>query len=238
MDRPRGTTGNLALLPSRAYLATMNGGDFQIFEIIIFAAVAGFLLVRLRSVLGRRTGTEKRVDPFAPRPAPPPRPSPFAAPGTSQGPVIEGQATPVANAPAPTKTPGDGAIKTADPSFDESAFLKGARAAFTIVVNAFAAGDVAALRPLLAPDVFDSFVGAIKARGGSKLPSPLVGIKSAEIVDSAIEGATALVTVKFVSDQNAEGNAVDEHVDSWTFSRPVRTRDPNWTLIATSAPHG
>ncbi|HKW52611.1 MAG TPA: Tim44 domain-containing protein, partial [Stellaceae bacterium] len=76
----------------------MNGGNFQIFEIIIFAAVAGFLVVRLRSVLGRRTGTEKRIDPFAPRPAPPPRPSPFAAPGAPQGPVIEGQATPVANA--------------------------------------------------------------------------------------------------------------------------------------------
>jgi len=233
-----GTTGNLALLPSWAYLATMSGGDFQIFEIIIFAAVAGFLLVRLRSVLGRRTGTEKRIDPFAPRPAPPPRPSPFTAPNASQGPVIEGQATPVANAPAAAKTPGAGAIKAADSSFDESAFLKGARGAFEIVINAFAAGDVAALRPLLAPNVLDSFVGAIRARGGSKLPSPLVSIKSAEIIESAVEGATALITVKFVSEQNAEGNAVEEHVDGWTFSRSLRTRDPNWTLIATSAPHG
>ncbi|MGH6973220.1 MAG: Tim44/TimA family putative adaptor protein, partial [Stellaceae bacterium] len=218
-----------------------NGGGLQIFEIIVFAAVAGFLLVRLRSVLGRRTGTEKRIDPFAPRPAPPPRPSPFAAPAApdaSQGPVIEGHATPVANAPAAAKTPGAGAIKAADSSFDESTFLKGARGAFEIVVNAFAASDVGALRPLLAPNVLDSFVGAIKARGGSKLPSPLVSIKSAEIVDSAIEGATALVTVKFVSEQNAAGNAGEEHIDGWTFSRSLRTRDPNWTLIATSAPHG
>lgn len=216
----------------------MNGGDLQIFEIIIFAAVAGFLLVRLRSVLGRRTGTEKRIDPFAPRPAPPPRPSPFAAPDASHGPVIEGQATPVTNSPAAVKTPGAGAIKAVDPSFDEGAFLKGARGAFEIVVNAFAAADVAALRPLLAPNVLDSFVGAIKARGGGKQPSPLVSIKSAEIVDSAVEGATGLITVKFVSEQNGESNAVEEHVDSWTFSRPLRTRDPNWTLIATSAPHG
>lgn len=232
MDRPTDTTGNLALLPSRAYLAVMSGGDLQIIEIIIFAAVAGFLLVRLRGVLGRRTGTEKRIDPFAPRP------SPFAAPGASQGPVIEGQATPVANAPPAAKTPGAGAIKAVDSAFDESAFLKGARGAFEIVVNAFAAGDVGALKPLLAPNVLDSFVGAIKARGGSKLPSPLVSIKSAEIIDSAIEGATALITVKFVSEQNAAGNAVEEHVDGWTFSRSLRTRDPNWTLIATSAPHG
>src|SRR5579872_1768777 len=216
----------------------MSGGDFQLFEIIIFAAVAAFLLLRLRSVLGRRTGTEKRIDPFAPRPAPPPRPSPFAAPGASSGPVIEGQATPVTNRPAAAKTPGAGAIKAADSTFDESAFLKGARGAFEIVVNAFAAGDVAALRPLLAPNVLDSFVGAIKGRGGNKLPSPLVSIKNAEIIDSAIEGTTALITVKFVSEQNAEGNAVEEHVDGWTFSRSLRARDPNWTLIATSAPHG
>ena len=210
----------------------------QLFEIILFAAVAGFLLVRLRSVLGRRTGTEKRIDPFAPRPAPPPRPSPFAAPGASSGPLIEGQATPAGDASAAAKTPGAGAVKTADPAFDEAAFLKGARGAFEIVVNAFAAGDVAALKPLLASNVLESFVGAITARGGGKLPSPLVSIKNAEIVDSAVEGTTALVTVKFVSEQNGDGNAVNEHVDSWTFSRPVKARDPNWTLIATSAPHG
>jgi len=216
----------------------MNGGDFQLFEIILFAVVAGFLLLRLRSVLGRRTGTEKRVDPFAPRPAPPPRPSPFSPPGASQGPVIDGQSTPVSDTPPAGKTSGAGAIKAADASFDEAAFLKGARGAFEIVVNAFAAGDVAALKPLLASNVLDSFVGAIKARGGGKLPSPLVSIKNAAIVESAVEGTTALVTVKFVSEQNGEGNAVEEHVDAWTFSRSLTSRDPNWTLIATSAPHG
>lgn len=216
----------------------MSGGNFQLFEIILFAVVAGFLLLRLRSVLGRRTGTEKRVDPFAPRPAPPPRPSPFSAPSASQGPVIDGQATPVSDAPAAGKTSGAGAVRAADASFDEAAFLKGARGAFEIVVNAFAAGDAAALRPLLAPDVLDSFAGAIKARGGNKLPSPLISIKGAEIVESAVEGTTALVTVKFVSEQNGEGNAVEEHVDAWTFSRSLKARDPNWTLIATSAPHG
>ncbi|MDE2227574.1 MAG: Tim44 domain-containing protein [Alphaproteobacteria bacterium] len=216
----------------------MSGGTLQLFDIILFAAIAGFLLLRLRSVLGRRTGTEKRIDPFAPRPSPPPRPSPFTAPGAAPGPVIEGQATPVTEAPppAPSKTPGAGAIKAVDPAFDEAAFLKGARGAFEIVVNAFAASDVAALRPLLAPDVLDSFAGAIKARGGAKLPSPLVTIKRAEIVESAVEGMTALVTVKIVSDQNGENHTVEEHVDHWTFSRRLKARDPNWTLIATKTP--
>ena len=215
----------------------MTGGSAQLFGIIVFAAIAGFLLLRLRSVLGRRTGTEKRIDPFAPRPAPPSRSSPFAQPGAAQGPVIEGQATPVPDRPqAAAKTPGASAVKAADPAFDESQFLKGARGAFEIVVNAFAAGDVAALKPLLSPDVLDSFAGAIKARGGGKQPSPLIAIKNAEIVESAVEGATALVTVKFVSDQHRENNAAEEHVDHWTFSRPIKSRDPNWTLVATKAP--
>lgn len=215
----------------------MIGGGPQVIGIIIFAAIAGFLLLRLRSVLGRRTGTEKRIDPFAPRPAPPPRPSPFAAPGAAKGPVIEGEATPVPDRPqAAPRMPGASAVKAADPAFDESQFLKGARGAFEIVVNAFAAGDAAALKPLLSPDVLDSFVGAIKARGGKTQPSPLIAIKGAKIVESAIEGAMALVTVKFVSDQHDEHNAVEEHVDHWTFSRSIKSRDPNWTLIATKAP--
>ncbi|MDE2166134.1 MAG: Tim44/TimA family putative adaptor protein [Alphaproteobacteria bacterium] len=215
----------------------MIGDSPQIIGIIIFAAIAGYLLLRLRSVLGRRTGTEKRIDPFAPRPAPPPRPSPFAAPGGAQGPVIDGQATPVPDRPqAVAKTPGVSAVRAADPAFDEAQFLKGARGAFEIVVNAFAAGNAAALKPLLSSDVLESFVGAIKSRGGKTLPSPLVAIKSAEIDESAVEGATALVTVKFVSDQHDEHNAVEEHVDHWTFSRSIKSRDPNWTLIATKAP--
>jgi predicted lipid-binding transport protein (Tim44 family) len=214
----------------------MGGGDFQFLPIIIFAAIAGFLLLRLWSVLGRRTGTEKRIDPFAPRPAPPPRPSPFAAPTAGRGPVIEGQATRLTEAPPATRTPGAGAVKAADPSFNEAQFLTGARGAFEIIVNACEAGDVAALKPLLSPDVLDSFAGAIKARGGSKLPSPLIAIKSAEIDDSGVEGKTALISVKFVSDQHGENNAANEHVDHWTFSRPLNSRDPNWTLIATKAP--
>lgn len=221
----------------------MSGDDFQLLGIVVFAVVTGILLLRLRGLLGRRTGTERRIDPFAP---PPPRPQGAPGPFAKSGPVIEGQAVPVATAAAPLRTPGTGAVKTVDPSFDEVAFLKGARGAFEIVVNAFAAADTGALKPLLSPDVFDSFAGAIKARGGEKLPSPLLGIKSAEIAESAVEGATVLVTVKFASDQSSGGPAdtkagsentqTEEHVDYWTFSRPLKSRDPNWILIATKSP--
>ncbi len=223
----------------------MDNG-FQLYGILLFAAVAGVLLVRLWSVLGKRTGTERRIDPFAP---PPPRSQgasprmqkgPFAPPGAKDGPVIEGQAVRVDESqPASSKTPGAQAAKAADPGFDEQAFLAGARNAFAIVVNAFAAGDSAALRPLLSPEVFEQFSSAIRARapGQEKEPSPLAAVKGAAISASAVEGATSMVTVKFVSDQKTgPGGAAEEHVDFWTFSRSLKSRDPNWTLIATKGP--
>jgi len=198
----------------------MDNG-FQLYGILLFAVVAGVLLIRLWSVLGRRTGTERRIDPFAP---PPPKTpgaaSPFS-PAAKPGPVIEGQAIRL------------------DPGFDQPAFLAGSRKAFALIVNAFAAGDTEALRPLLSPDVFEQFASAIRARpkGGEKQPSPLISLKSAAIDHSAAEGSTSLVTVKFVSDQSTgENGAVQEHVDFWTFSRPLQSRDPNWILIATKGP--
>jgi predicted lipid-binding transport protein (Tim44 family) len=218
---------------------------FPFLEIIVFAAIAGFLVLRLRSVLGRRTGTERRRDLFmrsgdaasapekvVPLPA---RARPAAPPPTGD---VASDATGVAR------------IKAADPGFDETAFLSGARSAFEIIVNAFARGDTAALQPLLSDTVYASFAAAIRARRDAKetLETDLLTIKTVEIAEAAFEGDTALVTVKFVSDQinvtrGADGAVVDgdpEHVvektDLWTFSRSVRSRDPNWTLIATHSP--
>ncbi len=214
---------------------------FQFFDVVLFAAVAGFLLLRLRSVLGRRTGNERRrPDPFAPKPAPVP-PNQMI----TNAPVID--AVPSSGAPGLT---GLAAVKAADPSFDEESFLKGAGAAFQIIVKAFAAGDTAALQPLLNKDVYGAFVAAIGARQAAKetLQTTLVAIKSAEIVEGSIEGASGLVTVKLVSDQinvtrAADGRVVEgdpekaiEKTDFWTFSRPLRARDPNWILVATHSP--
>ncbi len=148
------------------------------------------------------------------------------------------------------RRPALAAIKAADPGFTEDTFLKGARGAFEIIVNSFAAGDKKALQPLLSKDVYDRFAEAIDARVAAKesLQSNLVAMKSAELVESSLESGTALVTVKFVSDQTnvtraADGTVrdgdparVDEHVDFWTFARPIRSRDPNWMLVATHSP--
>lgn len=219
----------------------MDGG-FQIIDILLFAGIAGFLVFRLRSVLGRRTGLEqRRNNPFAPPPAPQAPPA-SAAPTAPQLRAIAGGTAPPAG--------GLAAVTAADPSFTEDSFLKGARSAFEIIVNSFAAGDKAALQPLLSKDVYDRFAEAIDARLAAKetLQSNLTAMKSAEIVQSPLEGGTALVTVKFVSEQTnvtraADGTVrdgdpsrVDEHVDFWTFARPIRSRDPNWTLVATHSP--
>jgi predicted lipid-binding transport protein (Tim44 family) len=218
---------------------------YQLIDILLFAGIAAFLVFRLRSVLGRRTGLEQhRRDPFNP-PQPPPPGTP-AAPAASRAPprLVAGN-----GGVAPPAT-GLAAIHASDPAFAEDAFLKGARSAFELIVNAFAAANKAALQPLLSKDVYDRFAEAIDARLAAKqsLETGLRAIKSAEIVDSSIDSGAALITVKFVSDQTnltrspggavVEGdpNRVEEHVDYWSFARPVRSRDPNWTLVATKNP--
>ncbi len=223
---------------------------FQLFDVLLFAAIAVFLLFRLRSVLGRRTGSEQqRGVPLPPRPVLPPAEQPSAAPSTPRLATVEGSPVPW-SLPVPRNVTGVAALRAADPSFDPDAFIQGARAAFQIIVNSFAAGDAAALRPLLSDDVYRPFSEAIAHRTAAKetLSTNLLSIKSAEIDSSVIEGTTALVTVKFVSEQinvlrDADGKAIEgdpEHVedktDIWTFARPLRARDPNWHLVATGAP--
>src|SRR6266700_1442770 len=108
------------------------GGDFHVGSIVFFAIVVLFLLFRLRSVLGRRTGQERYRDPFAQRSGPPPASAPVpGAPPEARGPVIEGTATPVSQVPLAA---GLAQLKSADRNFDERGFLKGARGAFEIIV--------------------------------------------------------------------------------------------------------
>ncbi|HKW53964.1 MAG TPA: Tim44/TimA family putative adaptor protein [Stellaceae bacterium] len=215
-------------------------GDYQYLDIVLFAVIAGFLILRLRSVLGRRTGNERRRDPFVPpkpgapenvvtlpRGGPPVVPPPANVSSTAGGPVAR--------------------LKAADPRFDEAAFLAGARGAFEIIVNAFAKGDTAALQPLLSDAVYASFAEAIRNRLAQRetLETNLLAIKAIELTEGEIENDTAFVTAKFVSDQTNVTRAVDgsvvegdpervvEKTDLWTFSRALRSRDPNWMLVAT-----
>jgi len=234
----------------------MSNG-FQFLDIILLAAIAGFLILRLRSVLGRRTGHEEppqRYDPFAKDKAEesgddkvvhlPERAQPTEETGK------EAPAAPGLDQTADADTPlaaGITQIKLADRNFDDSGFLSGAKMAFEMVIGAFSQGDARALRPLLSNDVYEDFAGAIKAREEAKesLETTLVGISETELIEAELQGKTAFVTVKFVSEQvnvtrseagdvvDGDPNTVTTITDIWTFARNMRSRDPNWTLVAT-----
>ncbi len=225
------------------------GNGIQFYEIIILAAVAGFLILRLRGVLGRRTGHQEPPSfDFKKDREEESDDTVVQLPDRDKKGDREGQDAEAAMAEADTPlAAGLTQIKLADRGFDESEFENGAKVAFEMVVNAFAQGDTRTLRPLLSNDVYDDFAGAIKSRQDAKetLETTLVGISSAEVIEAELQGKTAFVTIKFVSEQinvtrNAEGETVDgdaSHVttitDIWTFARNTRSRDPNWTLVAT-----
>lgn len=224
-------------------------GNFQYFDIILFAMIAAFLVLRLRSVLGRRTGNERRRELFARRA------TPTADKTTREAVAMAGdrdKSAAVAALPGkPAVSAGDGLsrIRRADPGFDQAQFLAGARAAFEMIVTAFARGDKEALRPLLSDEVFRPFAQSIDERAAAKetLENRDLRLDQAEIVEADLVGRTARVTVKLVSHQinvtqAMDGGIVDgdpehavEKTDYWTFARDTRSADPNWLLAATSS---
>ena len=220
-------------------------GDFQYLDIILFAMIAGFLVLRLRSVLGRRTGNERRREGFIRAPA---RISEKAGTAGENG--QGGGVVPLAAKPMDAVARGLDRIRRADPGFDPEHFVGGARAAFEIVVGAFATGDKAALRPLLADEVYQPFAATIAEREAAeeKLETRIVRLDNLDITAAELSGQTARITVKFVSQQinvtrASDGSIVDgdpghpvEKTDNWTFARDTRSTDPNWVLTATSSP--
>lgn len=215
----------------------MNDG-FHYLDIIFFAMVAAFLVLRLRSVLGRRTGAEQ----------PPERWGAGDAPSN----VVDLASHRSVSEPAPGTSASRGLaqIRTIDRTFDLDGFLGGARAAFSMVVTAFAAGDRDTLRQLLSPDVFANFVSAIDghAERGETLTTELVAIRTVEPIDAEVRGAFLEITIRFVSEQvnllrDAEGRVIEGSpdriitvTDEWTFRRDPRAADPNWLLVATRTP--
>ena len=140
-------------------------------------------------------------------------------------------------------------IVRADETFDPDTFLKGARAAYELIVTAFAESNRKTLKSLLSREVYEGFAGAITDREtrSEQVDQSFVGIKSADVVEAELKNGIGQVTVKFVSelisatrDKAGEVIAGDpkrikEVTDIWTFAREVASRDPNWKLIATQA---
>lgn len=216
-------------------------------DIVFFAVVAVFLILRLRSVLGKRTGTEKPPAQWNRGPAETKSADNVVDLGRVRKPVEAAEPEP-AVAAGPVGR-GEAAIRARDPSFTTQNFLSGARMAFEMIVGAYAAGDKKALRPLLADQVYKPFCDAIddRARAGEEMTTEVMGILSAEMIEAVLVGSVAQVTVRFVSEQinvikDLDGKVVDgdpsriaKVTDEWTFSRDTRSGDPNWQLSATRA---
>ena len=233
-------------------------GSFDL-TTIIFAFLAAFVVWKLRSILGTRTGEEK-----------PPR-NPFLnGPGNARGGAPEAKIIPLPGAAnanvAPSAAPaaaadrwkpyaepgskiaaGLDAIAAADPSFAIQPFLDGAKSAYEMIVVSFADGDRPVLQNLLAKDVYDSFAAALAEREkrGEKVETSFVAIDNAAVADAGMRGRFAEITLRFSaqmitatrdsSGAVTEGSAdkVVEVNDAWSFARDVNSRDPNWKLVST-----
>jgi predicted lipid-binding transport protein (Tim44 family) len=229
---------------------------------IIFLALAAFVIWRLRSVLGQKTGREQppvmRREPPPPARQEPGSPEPgnvVRLPGAAAG-RPNGSGAELAPdrwkgvaEPGSAVATGLDEIAKVEPGFDARGFIEGAKMAYEMIVAAFAQGDRKTLKNLLSRDVYEGFDRAIgeREKRGEKAETTFVSIDKAEIVGVEVRNQVAHMMVRFVSQlitatRNAEGAVVDgspeavvEVTDVWTFARPIGSRDPNWQLVATEA---
>jgi len=236
-------------------------GFFDIYS-LIFLVIAVVIFMRLGSVLGRRTGNE---------------PSPYENGRKPSRMATQASSENVITLPRPESVPGrdaasepaapdwsalkrhakpdtplyDGlvAISRADPSFEPDGFVNGAKAAYEMIVQAFATGDRGTLRSLLSADVFESFSKAIAEREerGERMETSFVGFESVKLAKASLEDKVARVSVRFKSElvsvtYDGEGRVIEGDPTSvqkpdeiWTFARSVASRDPNWELVATES---
>jgi len=229
---------------------------------LIFIVLAVFVIWRLRSVLGQKTGNEQPpFDPLQRRDAPlrPGNAQPEPDNNVVRLPGANGN-RPAAEVPSserwkgiaepgtPTAQALDGIVRL-EPSFNVPDFLEGAKAAYEMIVTAFAQGDRKTLKDLLSRDVYEGFERAIteRERRGEKVETTFVSIDKAEVAGVELNGKTAQVVVRFLSKlitatRDASGAVVDgsletvvDVTDVWTFARTLGSRDPNWLLVATEA---
>jgi predicted lipid-binding transport protein (Tim44 family) len=235
-------------------------GSLDTFTIVLLA-VAVVIFLKLRNVLGRKTGQER--PPFEPYQRAG-QGSPAAGKGQDAPSSLSRRAEDKAGTSTSTIVPAEErigevaaagstarsgllAIANADVSFDSSSFVTGAKAAYEMIVTEFAAGNRKALKPLLSSDVYDGFVSALNEREGrgEKVETRFVGINRAEIIDAELKNKSAQVTVRFLSQlvtatRNRAGEIIDgdpakvrELSDIWTFARELPSANPNWRLVAT-----
>lgn len=215
-------------------------------DIILVAMLAGFIALRLRSELGKKTGNEP-LPPAAGR-------SPYAPDNHT---TIDADAVDVSNQQAdvvdlaqdPEVRAGLSDIRRADSYFDVGQFLDGAKSAYQMILEAFWAGDKSALKDFLDDTVFSQFSAAIDQReqDGLTLENRILDVTEAKISAAQLIRRQAEITIDFAAEiiavtRDADGKLVDGDLsdaidlsDKWTFARDTKSREPNWTLVATRA---
>jgi predicted lipid-binding transport protein (Tim44 family) len=229
---------------------------------LLFLVLAIVIFLRLRNVLGRRTGNERQPsDPYSARDAKPNgsqggNDKVVALPSRTDAHKNQKQSAEDVEEHLKKFAPKNSAlwkaltaIMNVDPDFDPEHFIQGAKAAYEMIVMAFAEGNKRTLKQLLGMEVYEGFVAALddRAKKSETVESSFVGISKADIIEAGLKDKLAQVTVKFVSElitatRDQEGRIIDgdpnkirEVTDIWTFGREVNSRDPNWKLIATEA---
>jgi len=225
-------------------------------DILIFAVIAAFLIYRLNAVLGTRNGAERsRPNPFAAADVQPRPLAPVAAARILPAPAPERQLSGSGQF-IDAEADKDGRVSTglseiaaADGTFEVTSFMQGARSAFEMIVGAYSKGDLAALKPLVTPKLYGDFASGQRtlAEAGHTSETIIHRIKSARLSEAHLGGTMAYLTVRFEVEETAftkdksgavvSGNPdrIFDVEDIWTFTRDIRSADPNWTLIETQA---
>ena len=212
-------------------------------QLLVLAGIAVFLILRLRSVLGTREGFEKPPVPRQPSSAP--RPDFEVIEGGPDRDIVDYVEEDSPSAAALAE------MKRVEPSFSVSDFVQGSRGAYEMIVMGFERGELNDIEPLIADDIFDTFVEVVAAREdqGLSIEAEFIGVREVRVenVDYDQDTGEAQMTMRFVSEltsvvRNAEGEiiegdpkAVKRQKDTWVFARKMGTDDPNWLLVATDA---
>jgi predicted lipid-binding transport protein (Tim44 family) len=200
---------------------------FQYMDIIFLAVVAGVVLLRLRSVLGKRTGSEKKDSNLY----------------SYDKPVNQSSDT-----PKPVQMQANINNSKTD-WFDNDNFIAGAKGAYETIVTNFENDNINELKPLLEENVLKSFTEVIEKRkeNGEHVEFSFIGIESAEIIYKDLNSSPMEVTVRFISemitciknskDEVISGslNQIQKVTDVWTFAKFKNKKNANWLLLATSA---
>ncbi|MBV7411026.1 Tim44/TimA family putative adaptor protein [Maritimibacter sp. DP1N21-5] len=213
-----------------------------IIQLIVLAAIAIFLILRLRDVLGTREGFEKPVVT---------RNETETVTNRGKFEVIEGGPDHdiADHTDDPASVEALGKMKAAEPSFAVGEFLSGARGAYEMILMAFENGDIARIQPFLSEDVYESFAAVVEDREtrGLKIDANFLGVREMKLVEAEFDDDTreGEITIRFVGELNSvvrdksgeivEGNPKEakKQKDVWTFARIMGSDNPNWTLVAT-----